>query len=49
MPPAPAFFDAVEMLSDSGQERLEHYATGANHEVALAGFWTDAEIAARPR
>jgi hypothetical protein len=40
-----AFFDAIEMLSDSGRQRLEHYALGGHHDVPLAGFWTEAEIA----
>jgi hypothetical protein len=40
-----AFFDAIEMLSDSGRERLEHYALGGNHDLPLTGFWTGEEIA----
>ena len=35
-------FDAIEMLSDSGLERLKHYATG-QHDKPLPGFWTGDE------
>ncbi|MGA2804434.1 MAG: DNA methyltransferase [Acidimicrobiales bacterium] len=42
-----AFFDAIEMLSDEGRSRLETYAEGARHEVPLAGFWTEADVARR--
>lgn len=38
-----AFFDAVEMLSDDGQQRLAAYATG-RHAVPLTGFWTERDI-----
>jgi site-specific DNA-methyltransferase (adenine-specific) len=40
-----AFFDAIEMLSTSGQERLRQYAQGGFHEQPLPGFWTAQEIA----
>jgi DNA modification methylase len=40
-----AFFDAIEMLSTSGRDRLEHYAHGGHHEEPLPGFWTAQEIA----
>jgi site-specific DNA-methyltransferase (adenine-specific) len=42
-----AFFDAVEMLSDSGRARLEEYAKGG-YRQPLAGFWTSEEIAPAP-
>lgn len=38
-----AFFDAIEMLSDEGRTRLEHYASGTFAEP-LVGFWTDADL-----
>lgn len=38
-----AFFDAVEMLSETGWERLRHYAqTGASKP--LVGFWTERDL-----
>jgi DNA modification methylase len=40
-----AFFDAIEMLSDAGQERLRRYAQGGHRAQPLAGFWTDDDIA----
>jgi site-specific DNA-methyltransferase (adenine-specific) len=40
-----AFFDAIEMLSDAGQERLRRYAQGGHRSEPLAGFWTDDDIA----
>ena len=39
-----AFFDAIEMLSSDGRERLEKYAEGKPPEP-LAGFWTPADLA----
>jgi site-specific DNA-methyltransferase (adenine-specific) len=42
-----AFFDAVEMLSDEGRERLMRYAQGGQTETPLVGFWTDADLARR--
>ena len=38
------FFDAMEMLSDEGQNRLLAYAAGEHHRRPLPGFWTAAEI-----
>jgi hypothetical protein len=40
-----AFFDAVEMLSEVGQERLHRYAHGGHRAQPLPGFWTDDDIA----
>ena len=40
-----AFFDAVEMLSDEGRERLERYATGSFLDNPQTGFWTAADLA----
>lgn len=42
-----AFFDAVEMLSDEGRERLERYAQGGHTDEPLLGFWTAADLARR--
>ena len=39
------FFDAIEMLSHSGQERLTRYAQGRHHGEPLPGFWTEDDIA----
>lgn len=36
--------DAIEMLSDSGQERLVDYAQGGLTRLPLPGFWTAAEM-----
>lgn len=41
-----AFFDAIEMRSDEGLERLRKYAAGAHHERPLAGFWSEQELTA---
>jgi DNA modification methylase len=41
-----AFFDAVEMLSDDGRERLKRYAQGG-HTGPLLGFWTRADLGRR--
>jgi site-specific DNA-methyltransferase (adenine-specific) len=38
------FFDAVELLSEAGRERLEKYALGGHQERPVPGFWTDAEL-----
>jgi site-specific DNA-methyltransferase (adenine-specific) len=35
-----AFFDAIELLSPSGQARLAQYAEGGRHEQPLPGFWS---------
>jgi site-specific DNA-methyltransferase (adenine-specific) len=42
-----AFFDAIEMLSDTGRARLEEYAKGG-HRQPVVGFWTSEEIAPSP-
>lgn len=47
-----AFFDAIEMLTDEGRERLELYAKGGIVGDGIigtpgTGFWTDAELAGR--
>jgi len=38
-----AFFDAIEMLSDEGRDRLAKYATGG-FTRALPGFWSVSEL-----
>jgi site-specific DNA-methyltransferase (adenine-specific) len=38
-----AFWDAIEMLSTSGRERLTAYATG-EADRPLAGFWTEEDV-----
>jgi modification methylase len=40
-----SFFDAIEMLSDEGRQRLEHYAQGGHHHDPLPGFWTKEDLA----
>lgn len=42
-----AFFDAIEMLSDEGRERLERYAKGGYTDDPQVGFWTVADLARR--
>ena len=39
-----AFFDAIEMLSGDGRERLERYAEGKPGEP-LPGFWSPTDVA----
>ncbi len=39
------FFDAVEVLSDDGRERLAHYASGGRHLLPRPGFWSTAHTA----
>ena len=39
-----AFFDAVEMLSGDGRERLKQYGKGGHTGEPLAGFWTTADL-----
>jgi len=39
-----AFFDAIEMLSDTGRDRLEQYAGGVRRSP-LAGFWSPSDLA----
>ncbi|HLN17074.1 MAG TPA: site-specific DNA-methyltransferase [Acidimicrobiales bacterium] len=40
-----AFFDAIEILSDEGRERLARYAKGGQSDQPLPGFWTAADLA----
>lgn len=40
------YFDAVEMLSDEGRERLARYSIGAAEMKPLPGFWSETEISA---
>jgi site-specific DNA-methyltransferase (adenine-specific) len=40
-----AFFDAIEMRSNDGFERLRKYAAGGHHERPLAGFWSEQDLA----
>ena len=40
-----AFFDAIEMLSDEGRQRLERYAQGGHRHRPLPGFWTKEDLA----
>jgi DNA modification methylase len=42
-----AFFDAIEMLSDEGRERLERYGHGGHTEIPLPGFWANGELGNR--
>jgi DNA modification methylase len=42
-----AFFDAVEMFSDGGRERLKRYAKGGHGDRPLLGFWTEEDLARR--
>ncbi len=39
-----AFFDAVEMLSDAGRDRLEIYAKGGCRQTPHPGFWTEQDL-----
>jgi hypothetical protein len=39
------FFDAVEMLSDAGRDRLGMYARGGHHQLPLPGFWAEQDVA----
>lgn len=39
-----AFFDAIEMLSDEGRDRLEQYASRSHFKGPRLGFWTAADI-----
>jgi site-specific DNA-methyltransferase (adenine-specific) len=41
-----AFFDAIEMRSNEGLERLEKYAAGGHEDRPLAGFWSEQDLAA---
>lgn len=40
-----AFFDAIEIFSNDGRERLEHYARGGHHHEPLPGFWANEDLA----
>ncbi len=40
-----AFFDAIEMLSEDGRQRLKTYAAGRVRE-ALPGFWSERDLGA---
>ena len=44
-----AFFDAIEMLSEDGLDRLRKYAGGGCRDVPLPGFWTARDIGRRIR
>ena len=39
-----AFFDAIEMLSDEGRDRLELYSRGGYTDDPQPGFWTVADL-----
>jgi len=39
-----AFFDAVDVLSPAGRERLQRYAKGGSTDRAEPGFWTTADL-----
>jgi site-specific DNA-methyltransferase (adenine-specific) len=43
-----AFFDVIEMLADSGRDRLELYAKGGYDEEPQLGFWTAADLERLP-
>ncbi|MGH9170985.1 MAG: DNA methyltransferase [Acidimicrobiales bacterium] len=38
------FFDAIELLSTAGQERLRIYAAGGRQHEPVAGYWRPADI-----
>ena len=40
-----AFFDAIDMLSEAGLERLQLYAKGGATPHPQAGFWSSADLA----
>ncbi|MDQ1436992.1 MAG: modification methylase [Acidimicrobiaceae bacterium] len=42
-----AFFDAIEMLSDQGRDRLEKYAARGQAGGPEIGFWTAADLGRR--
>ncbi len=44
-----AFFDAIEMLSDEGRDRLQRYAKGGFRDDPQPGFWTPDDLARRCR
>jgi site-specific DNA-methyltransferase (adenine-specific) len=39
-----AFFDAIEMRSNEGFERLRKYAAGGHRGRPLAGFWSEQDL-----
>jgi len=43
------FFDAIEMLSPEGVQRLARYAQGGFTDSPLPGFWTVDDLAGRGR
>ena len=40
-------FDAIEILSPEGHDRLRAYAEGGHRDLPLPGFWTAAELGPR--
>ena len=42
-----AFFDAIELFTSEGRERLAHYASGVRADSPLPGFWTEADLMRR--
>ncbi|MCB0972940.1 MAG: site-specific DNA-methyltransferase [Actinobacteria bacterium] len=42
-----AFFDAIDMLSSDGRERLERYALGGFTNDPRIGFWTEDDLSRR--
>ena len=44
-----AFFDAIDLLSADGRERLKYYAKGGNADEPKLGFWTKQDLARRTR
>jgi site-specific DNA-methyltransferase (adenine-specific) len=42
-----AFFDAIDMLSDDGRDRLARYALGGRTAQPLLGFWVYGDLAPR--
>ncbi len=41
-------FDVVDLLSEAGRDRLQHYGRGKALRRPAAGFWTTAELARHP-
>jgi DNA modification methylase len=41
-------FDAIEILSPSGHDRLRAYAEGGHRDLPLPGFWAAADLGRRP-
>ncbi|HVE45940.1 MAG TPA: site-specific DNA-methyltransferase [Acidimicrobiales bacterium] len=42
-----AFFDAIDLLSDSARSRLQAYAKGGSTDDPRAGFWTAGDLTRR--